>query len=113
MGRLTIYQQELHERQLDIVNMSTLSADGVSTFRGHRAGVGAQLRQMNPSPLYYHCRHHLQEFVVECRYIHEVPNSSFVLIIFHNFFFLVVIRILFGPISSVDAAWGINSLIVL
>ena len=50
--------QELQERQLDVVNMSTLSADGASTFSGHKTGVGAQLRQMNPSLLYYHCRDH-------------------------------------------------------
>ena len=42
------------------------------------------------------------------------PHWSFALIIFHNLSgFLRVITFLFGPISSVDAAWGINSLIVL
>ena len=50
--------QERQERQLDVVNMSTFSADGASTFSGNKAGVGAQLRQMNLSQLYYHCRDH-------------------------------------------------------
>ena len=32
---------DLQERQLDVVNTSTLSADGASTFSGHKAHVGA------------------------------------------------------------------------
>ena len=31
---------ELHERQLSMDNLSTLSADGASTFSGHKTGVG-------------------------------------------------------------------------
>ena len=48
--------KELQERQLDVVNTSTLSAAGASTFSGHKADVGARLRQINPSLLYYQCR---------------------------------------------------------
>ena len=51
---------ELQAQQLDVVNMSTLSADGASTFSGNRRGVGAQLREVSPALIYYHCRdHHL------------------------------------------------------
>ena len=49
---------ELRERQLSVDNLSTLSADGASTFSGHKTGVGAQLRQVNPALIYYHCRDH-------------------------------------------------------
>ena len=49
---------ELQTRQLDVTKMSTLSADGASTFSGCKSGVGCQLRRLSPGLIYYHCRDH-------------------------------------------------------
>ena len=49
---------ELHEHQLRVDNLSTLSADGATTFSGHKTGVGVQLRQVNLALMFYHCLHH-------------------------------------------------------
>ena len=50
---------ELQTRQFDVTKMSTLSADGVSTFSGCMTGVGCQFRRLSPGLIYYHCRDHL------------------------------------------------------
>ena len=49
---------ELQTHQLDVTKMSTLSADGASTFSGCKTGVGCQLRRLSPGLIYYHCRDH-------------------------------------------------------
>ena len=44
---------ELQIRQLDVTQMSTLSADGASTFSGCKSGVGCQLRRLSLGHWYY------------------------------------------------------------
>ena len=49
---------EIERSGLDITKISTLSADGASTFSGVKNGVAATLRRTNAPLIYYHCRDH-------------------------------------------------------